>query len=111
MAQVIRLKAGVKLHNPANPQQTVSSVWGIVLPIIAARFEQYGSPCTITSAFDGTHSRVSLHYGGRALDFRLWHVPLEDHADLITQLKEDLGRDFDVVLENDHIHIEFQPKV
>lgn len=107
---MIRLKAGVLLHSPTNSKQTISSVWAVALPIIAARLEQYGSPCVITSAFDGKHRDDSLHYTGRALDFRSWHVPFVALPDLVAQLREDLARDFDVVLEKDHIHIEYDPK-
>lgn len=104
----IHLKPGVKFHVWAAP--TLHPIWGIVLPIIDRVFAESGhSPCTITSAFDGTHQPGSLHYVGRALDFRRWDI--ETSATLVcADLRKELGPDFDVVLESDHIHVEFDPK-
>ena len=65
---------------------------------------------TITSALDGKHSRASLHYVGAALDFRTKHVPEEEHPLIRNQMAVALGEQFDVVLEANHIHVEFQPK-
>jgi len=61
----------------------------------------------ITSTWEGTHSTGSFHYWLRALDFRKPPMNLED---CVNQLKSELGKDFDVVLESDHIHIEYDPK-
>lgn len=60
-----------------------------------------------TSIVDGLHSRNSLHYVGLACDLRIWYLPkLAPFIDSITLL---LGEDYDIVLEKDHIHVEFQP--
>ena len=66
---------------------------------------------TCTSAVDGHHSRNSLHYDGRAIDIRTFDLPpdvsREQYARLIRQR---LSSDYDVVVEPDHIHVEWQPK-
>ncbi len=63
----------------------------------------------ITSACDGSHSPGSLHYVGLAFDIRSRN--LENLLDsTVRTLREALGAEFDVVVEEDHIHIEFQPK-
>ena len=49
----------------------------------------------------------SLHYAGCAVDLRF---PPDNAAGLKAALAEALGGDYDVVLEADHIHVEFQPK-
>ena len=65
----------------------------------------------ITSGIDGKHSSGSLHYKGYALDLRIWNLPNPELAQNAAQaLREALGEDFDVVLEKDHIHVEFDPK-
>ena len=62
----------------------------------------------ITSLADGTHGVGSLHYVGYAADLRIWNIDdIEIFAD---GLSTELGSEFDVVLETDHIHIEYQPK-
>lgn len=62
----------------------------------------------ITSAIDGQHSPKSLHYSGNAVDIRSRNWP--DSIGMAQQIREILGQDFDVILEVDHLHIEFDPK-
>ncbi len=69
-----------------------------------------GHDLTITACVDGKHTTCSLHYAGAAIDLRTRDVPAGDVSKLIAQIKAALGDDFDVLLEVDHIHIEFQPK-
>ena len=70
----------------------------------------------VTSGNDGKHMDTSLHYKNLALDFRTghnWDAPLmsEDEArELCEELKARLGMGFDVVLEKDHAHVEYDPK-
>ena len=78
--------------------------------IIDSVFDRHGKEFTITSAIDGKHSRASKHYSGAAIDARTRHL-LTSEADKITiDIKASLGADFDVVLETDHLHIEYDPK-
>ena len=95
----IRLKAGVRARG-------ISPV--MVIPIIIAReiYSDVDSPLVITSITDGQHRIGSLHYVGDALDLRL---PKTDPNRVIARLRDALGGDFDVVLETDHIHIEYDP--
>lgn len=60
----------------------------------------------ITSTFEGTHSSGSLHYAHFAIDLRLPGVAFE----FANRLRKELGKDYDVVLESNHIHIEYDPK-
>jgi len=71
--------------------------------------------CMLTSAIDGSHKMGSLHYRGRALDFRTKNLPEFEKDKLVSELKSRLTADFDVLLENrnednEHLHIEFDPK-
>lgn len=86
---------------------------------------EYGFPCTITSGDDGTHSAHSLHYKGRALDFRTSVVKdqaVREH--LRDGVFEELNgfpyadrfepenaphKLFDVVLHSTHLHVEYDP--
>lgn len=70
---------------------------------------KYDKRMVITSLNDGKHMNGSKHYVGQAMDLRIWG--LEDKLEVVKEeLKQVLGRDFDVVLEGDHFHIEYDPK-
>ena len=71
-----------------------------------------GNPyaCVITSGSDGKHGPNSLHYKGKALDLRITTIPPALLPVVQKDLKWALGSQFDVVLEADHFHIEFDPK-
>ena len=66
--------------------------------------------CVITSANDSKHGPNSLHYKGQALDLRTRHLNGQGLQAVYLKLKESLGEQFDVVLESDHIHVEWDPK-
>ncbi len=63
----------------------------------------------VTSMIDGAHMNNSLHYVGAAFDFV--SDLTEDRDAWLNELRMRLGRDFDVVDEHDHVHIEYQPHV
>ena len=73
-------------------------------------YAQFGVPCVCTSARDGKHSPKSLHYSGRAIDLRTRQLGNMQQLEVTARLRKVLGPDFDVVLESDHLHIEFDPK-
>ncbi len=84
----------------------------ILLAAVAAMeaYKAAGHDLMITACVDGKHMAGSLHYAGAAIDLRTRDVAPADVQKLIAQIKSSLGDDFDVLLEVDHIHIEFQPK-
>jgi hypothetical protein len=69
-----------------------------------------GSELIITCGDEGKHGRQSRHFIGHAFDARTRHLEPDLVSVIVMQCKERLGRDFDVVLEPDHLHIEFDPK-
>lgn len=86
----------------------------LVLAYVIAQdlYRQYKTTCVMTSCKDGIHGRASLHYTGNAIDLRIWNLPggKEKAPEVAKRLGELLGGQYDVVLEKDHIHVEFQPK-
>ena len=64
----------------------------------------------VTSGNDKVHMRGSRHFSDEALDFRTKHLQPEDRKRLRDEVKRRLGRDFDAVLESDHLHVEHDPK-
>lgn len=66
---------------------------------------------TITSARDGSHMKNSQHYVGLAIDIRSRDMSnVTDSAKWIDKFLNINDQCFDIVIENDHIHIEFDKK-
>ena len=63
---------------------------------------------TITSGKDSKHSENSLHYKGLAIDLR--SRDMKNPKLVVKMLKMALDYELDIVLESDHIHIEYDPK-
>lgn len=74
-------------------------------------FAELGYYCMVTAVTDSAHVGASLHYVGYAMDLRTKHVPVEKQEAVRAEIAARLSPQYDVVLEQDHIHIEFQPKV
>ena len=66
---------------------------------------------TITSAFDGSHMTNSLHYVGLAIDIRSRDMSnITESAKWIDKFLNINSKCFDIVIEKDHIHIEYDKK-
>lgn len=75
-----------------------------------AIYDQYGKPCVITSGRDSKHSCMSKHYFGMAVDLRTRFFSESQKIKVSTEIRDALGKDFDVILESDHIHVEYDPE-
>lgn len=97
------LKNSVSLKN-LQPQ--------IVIALIVANdvYREHGFVLCITSISDSVHGPGSLHVSGMACDLRIKTIPANMAAILSKEIRADLTSEFDVILEFDHIHIEFDPK-
>lgn len=108
----ITLKAGVSLDK-LTPQAVLAMM------VCADVLEDYArTPLTITSVGPEVtektsghliHKAGSLHYKGRAFDFRTRTMTDTQRSDAIEEMKARLGNEFDVVMEADHGHIEWDP--
>jgi hypothetical protein len=81
--------------------------------ILAEVFWRHGVPTVITSCMDGKHKDGSLHYLGRALDIRLasrFNTTEGIDLKLLLEGRASLGEQYDLILEADHFHLEFDPK-
>jgi len=72
-------------------------------------WKEYGQELVIVSGLDSTHSAGSLHYYGLAVDFRTRYFTKIKHRFIARDLKNSLPGNFDVILEKDHIHVEYDP--
>ena len=80
----------------------------ILLAIVIAEgiWESLGSELVITSLTDGRHGVGSYHHTGDAVDLRL---PRSRAPEAANKLSHKLGEGYDVVLEGNHIHVEYDP--
>ena len=82
------------------------------VPKIARVFAAFGYDATVTSGRDGDHMPGSLHYAGKALDWRTWEDDrgTQIRASVKERIAEEIAREvgprFDVVPEATHIHVE-----
>ena len=68
------------------------------------------SGCVVTAGLDGLHSAGSVHYYGRALDFRIWFLSKAQVKNIAIELRYYLSSDYDVIIHKTHIHVEYDPK-
>lgn len=105
---MLQLKTSVKLTG-LQPQMVLAAL------IADSLYERSSLLLRITSANDSTHKPGSKHYDGLALDLG---TKLEDGSqytnilkvNLASELRLALGPEYDVVVEANHLHIEFDPK-
>jgi hypothetical protein len=85
---------------------------GFACGVAVLQYEQlFHRELVVTSVKDSTHNPGSLHPKGQAADFRTRDLSDHDKASFVRVLRQILNpRGFDLVLESDHLHIEFDPK-
>ena len=100
---------GLNENGKVNINKTTREAFEIM---VAAReaFGFFGADAIITSGQDGVHGKGSLHASGNALDFRTRHVSRTIAEKVVDRMRKILGKGYDIVLEKDHIHGEWDPK-
>lgn len=97
---MIALKEGVRLHG-------IRAEIVLALVIADGIYESENESLVVTSVIDGVHMHASIHYTGGAVDIR---TPQANVDRIAQRIMTAIGDDFDVVVEGNHIHIEWQPK-
>jgi len=95
------IKAGVDI---SRLHREIRRSMSPVSKILAA----YGTEFIITSTYEGNHGEGSLHYGDDAYDCK---GPTKQRDECVNDIKLELGDNYDVVDERDHIHIEWDPNL
>lgn len=109
---MIHLKEKVVIDHRTAPQ-----MFEAMIVVDRVLYHNYAvKECLVTSGNDGKHMKGSLHYEGKALDFRTSNWPMGRQEAILTEIKRSLGTDYDCLLEcmgtpNQHLHIEYDPKV
>jgi hypothetical protein len=102
------LKVGVheKIHRAMEIMNEVSLKYSPIEPVV-------------TSLNDGSHGSRSWHHAWlrtpddpdcRAVDFRIYHYNNYEKKIIYRELKSELGLEYGVILESNHIHVEWDPK-
>lgn len=65
-----------------------------------------GRDATVTYTTNGEHSPNSRHYSGDAIDLRNRDLTPQQQRQMINELRQDLGPNYRVINEEDHIHIQ-----
>lgn len=84
----------------------------LILAIIIVNevYQSFGYEFVITSLNDSEHIEGTLHFNGNAFDARVKHIPLEKRQLLVNRIVKHLNSNYDVVLETNHLHIEYDAK-
>ena len=98
----MKIKPSVDLRG-IKPELVVAMI--LCEPVVSRHAE-----FVVTSVCDGKHMARSKHYEGLAMDIRTREIQPEMLKPCLEEIKQALGPQYDVVLEGDHIHIEFDPK-
>ena len=92
----MQIKAGVKIQG-IKPEM-----------ILACQVTEFWLPgFTMTSCIDGKHSTRSKHKLGYAIDIRTRDISLDQCQTATSGIQQALGGEYFVLLETDHIHIQF----
>ena len=78
--------------------------------VTAELLREHDIEFVITSIMDGVHKEGSRHYLGFAFDFRIRQMDPGQPIQIKTLLQENLGADYDVILEKTHLHVEVDVK-
>lgn len=101
---MIQIKEGVSLLG-------LDSKMVLALIICDQVYHDHGiEDCVLTSGTDSKHGEHSHHYKGLAIDIRTRNVEPNKRAPIVTVIQKQLGIEYQVVLESDHIHVEYDPK-
>lgn len=103
-------------HFEFKPGVIIQGLKPIMFPLIVyasnIHFRLFNSKkMVITSVLDGKHMKGSKHYRGLAIDVRINDKSKDEvHRFYYTITYDSNLIDYDIVLEKDHIHIEYDPK-
>ena len=99
----VKFKTGVVLHLLRQPIVDL-------LNFLAKIAKEIQTNIIITSMNDGKHREGSFHYINLAVDIRIWNLPSFRTAENLTNLIRGLHENYDVILEKNHIHVEWDDR-
>lgn len=82
----------------------------VILWAVSSIYAKYDKDCVLTSGIEGKHGWSSEHFKGDAFDFRTRNLPPGVPAKVAQEVRSALGEEFDIVLHETHLHVEYDPK-
>ena len=98
----MRFKTGVKAYGVQPPTTLAMHVMDELF------VRETGDEMVVTSLMDGTHSPKSLHRFGLAFDFRTHDIPQGSLGVILAEFRSKMPG-WQVVIEPDHGHVEYDP--
>jgi hypothetical protein len=98
----VKIKGNVRFHSA---EQAMTVAHSVVTDV----YRELGYECRLTCGIE-EHEPPSIHVVGGAFDYGIRRIPDADCVLIRHLLQERLGHGFDVVLESDHIHVEYDPR-
>lgn len=112
----VAAETGVQVKGASVELDALHASMDPAIRAVAEAAQRLGLPTpVITSGADSRHSTGSLHYSGRALDFRGNNISVEQGRAFAAEVGRILGDRYDVLFEtfanssNNHLHVEFDP--
>ena len=99
---MIYFKSGVTVHSASLKRYQVINILSV-----ADQVAPKGYDLTVTSGCDGRHTTNSAHYTGKAFDLRTRDLEPNIAKKWCDRIRDALGSQYFVLLESDHIHIQF----
>ena len=103
LSYLIKVKQGVSLYG-------VKDELVLAANLVASCYDNLGHECWLTSGREGRHKRLSKHYSGRALDFRIRDFTSPEIKMLFDAIKCVLPNDMVVIHEYSPPHFHLQTK-
>ena len=99
----MKVKKGASLYG-LHPMMQIANVEA------ASIWDDFGQELVITAGGEIRSGGFSLHSNFRACDYRTRYFPnINVTHQVADRLRSALGGDYDVVVESDHIHCEYDP--
>jgi hypothetical protein len=98
----VLIKHNVRFHSDAQAM-------AVAHVTVTDVFREVGCKCRLTGGIE-EHEPPSRHVYGGAFDYGIRDISEPDQYLITRLIQERLGPAFDVVLESNHIHVEYDPK-
>ena len=82
----------------------------LALQVADGIWREHGKDLVVTSVTDSKHSMTSLHYAGCAADLRVRYFDAPTRQNVAEALINALTKEYQVMLEPDHIHLAYRPR-
>ena len=98
-----------RIYIDINASRVCTDLHPAMQPVLKFLAKRWTGDVHITSVLGGRHLPYSWHYWGRAVDVSTRDIDREKLEKLVVEMRRDLGFQYDVIYDSDHLHIEFDP--